>query len=628
MTNLPPAVDASRDTDVVRSTKPALTVGHWRLRMAAGFCILAVATWVMATLLTLGHGFDDSDEGFYLLSYRWWDSNIRTFSGFQYFYGPVFELLGHNIAALRAFRLVTVLGAHVLFGWTFMRWLRLRRPRAADTVLWEVAGAAAIVAGGGMVYCWLPLSPGYNDIALLGALLAGAAVLRAAADADRGTRTPAWVPLCLGALAFVMVMSKWSSSVVTLGVVGVIGIMAVWPRGIRAVGRLALWTVVGGVGTAAAFHLVVIPLTTVLGPMLSVNRLLASGTSSPQALLEMYLQTTWVLVETMITVHWPVLVAAIVAVVARGRVLQPIAAGLVVLGGAISVWRMVDRGDLRGGTENVQHFPVSFLLVASLALVIAIGVLVDRRLGATGSSLRAEGVRGYALLTMVVMLPVAQAAGTGNSIHFLVINGFAAYVAVMIAVLTGIESAPTVARDLVAVAVGGAVALSAITSTDANWSNPYRTPGRAETTNVPSGVPALASVRLDPLLAEQYSSLRRRLEPYVEPAGRAMMGFDGLAGVILALDGRPVGEAWYAGRDPARTAVGIRTECRTGEPWWGERAPILLFNRDVSEIEVETLQGCGLDLATDYRRLDQPKEAIELIVYVPTDEFVPPGRES
>ena len=628
MTNLPPAVDAPPDTDVVRSAKPAQTVGHRRLRVAAVVCILAVATWVLATLLSVGHGFDESDEGFYLLSYRWWDVNIRTFSGSQYFYGPVFELLGHNIAALRAFRLVTILGAHVLFGWTFMRWLRLRRPRAADTVLWEVAGAAAIVAGGGMVYCWLPLSPGYNDLSLLGALLAGAAVLRAAADADRGTRTPAWVPLCLGALAFVMVMSKWSSSMVTLGVVGVIGIMAVWPRGVRAVGRLALWTVVGGVGMAAAFHLVVIPLTTVLGPMLSVNRLLASRTSSPQTLLEMYLQTTWLLVETMITVHWPVIVAAIVAVVARGRVLRPIAAGLVVLGGAISVWRMVDRGDLRGGTVNLEHFPVSFLLVASLALVIAIGVVVDRRLAATGSSLRAEGVRGYAVLAMVAMMPVAQAAGTSNAIYFMVINGFAAYVALMIAVLTGTESAPPAARGLVAVAVGGAVALSAITSTDANWSNPYRTPGRAETTTVPSGVPALASVRLDPLLAEQYSSLRRQLEPYIEPAGRAMMGFDELAGVILALDGRPVGEAWYSGRDRARTATGIRTECRTGEPWWGERAPILLFSRGVSEIEIETLRGCGLDLATDYQQLDQPEETLGLIIYVPTNEFVPTGRDS
>lgn len=68
--------------------------------------------------------------------------------------------------------------------------------------------------------------------------------------------------------------------------------------------------------------------------------------------------------------------------------------------------------------------------------------------------------------------------------------------------------------------------------------------------------------------------------------GRAMMGFDGLAGVVVfALEGRPVGEARYGGRDP--------------------------------------------DFYTDYRLLAPTEDFDELNVYVPAGEnIVPTGGES
>ena len=137
-----------------------------------------------------GHGLDISDEGFYLLSYRWWDINLRTFTGVQYVYGPVFELLGFDIARLRLFRLGTIVVTHAALGFAFMRWLRTRRPEAPATPWWEAAGTAAVVACGGLVYGWLPLSPGYNDVALLGSMLLTAGVLWAAADVQAGRPHP------------------------------------------------------------------------------------------------------------------------------------------------------------------------------------------------------------------------------------------------------------------------------------------------------------------------------------------------------------------------------------------------------------------------------------------------------
>ena len=82
---------------------------------------------------------------------------------------------------LRLFRLLTIVVVHLVFGWSFMRWLRLHRPTAPPTRLWEAAGIAAVVAAGGVACGWLPLSPGYNDVILLGALLAMSLVLSMAA---------------------------------------------------------------------------------------------------------------------------------------------------------------------------------------------------------------------------------------------------------------------------------------------------------------------------------------------------------------------------------------------------------------------------------------------------------------
>ena len=165
-----------------------------RLAAVAAIAGVAAAVWIGAAGLTVGRGFDRTDEGFYLLSYRWWDTNLFTFTGAQYLYGPVFEATGYDIAILRAFRLVTVVATLVVFGWAFMRWLRLRRPDAPPSRVWEIAGVAVIIAGGGMVYSWIPMSPGYNDITALGGLLAAAIVLRIAADVLRGRAAPAWVP--------------------------------------------------------------------------------------------------------------------------------------------------------------------------------------------------------------------------------------------------------------------------------------------------------------------------------------------------------------------------------------------------------------------------------------------------
>ena len=404
----PGARDAGEARDTGEADAPEAPAQVPRpVRIALAGAVLAAGAaatlWITVVALTAGHGLDVSDEGYYLLSYRWWRVNMQTFTGAQYLYGPVFQLVGYDITGLRMVRLLSVVGTHLAFGWAFMRWLRLRRPRAPATRLWEAAGIAVILACGGLVYGWLPLSPGYNDVSLLGALLALAIVLRMATHADRGGRVPAWVPVLFGPVVVAMLLAKWSSSVVTLAVVALAGLAAVAPLGWRQVVRVTAWALAGTVATVLLIQVLVVPLTTAVPEMLATNKLVAAGANSPAALLKVYARTTWDLVKTMVDGHFLVFLAAIVAVVLRGR--AAIVAGVVGAAAlSVSAWRVITDGNYHGGTANLLRYPVGLSVTFAVVLLVAIVVLVDRR-AAVGSALRVEGWRGWTILAAVAAHP-------------------------------------------------------------------------------------------------------------------------------------------------------------------------------------------------------------------------------
>ena len=590
--------------------------------------VAATGTWAVAAALTAGQGLDSTDEGFYLLSYRWWDTDFRTFTGAQFVYGPVFELLGHNIAGLRLVRLLTIIGANVAFGWTFMRWLRLRRPNAAATRWWEAAGTAAIVACGGMNYGWLPLSPGYNDVSLLGALLAAAIVLKAAADVSEGRTIPFWVPLSLGPVALAMLLAKWASSGLTLLVLALVGFAVLVPAGARQMARVATLALAGLALSIVAVQLFIVPLNQALPLMVATNKLVAAGANNPSSLFLMYRLTIADLITRTALAHGLLLITAVAAVALRTRLTSRIVAVLGITTTILSFWILLTAGAFTGGNQNIRTYSVGLTLVLALTLIVALGTLLDRRRPFSNtSSLRRESWRGAAVVAMLLALPLTQAAGTGNPIYYMVFNCLSAWAALIIFVLTGIEGAPQVARALTAATAAGAVVLASAIGTTALWLHPYRAASPSLSTAVVSGVPALRSVRVEPRMAGVYSQLRRELEPYLIPGGGTyMMGFDGMAGIIFALDGRSVGEAWYSGIGRQRTAAGIRAVCHDGKGPWGARPPILLFSRKISGTEIGALKACGLEFARDYRQLGNSTQTAGYRIYVGTAQLTAHGK--
>ena len=577
------------------------------------------AWWILTAGRAANEGFDITDEGYYLLSYRWWDQNPLALTGVQYLYGPIFEWLGYDIVRLRFFRLLTVVVVHLLFGYSFMRWLRGRRPGAPPTKLWELAGMATILAAGGMCYSWLPMSPGYNDVILLGALTLVACVLWMATAVDRGTPVPFWVLIVAGLVIGMMVLAKWTS-VVVIGLIVIAALIVLSGQGLQAVVRGIGFALAGMGVTALVVQLFVVRLNVAVPGIMTVNRFIAETSYSPTALLHVYWSTGLELLGTTLRRHALLLIAAAVAVIGRWPWLRIVAAVLAVAGFVLSVRRVVVDDAAIGGSAHTSDYTVTLLAAVLVALVTALAAVLAGRYGLTRrSALSRENARGWVVLGLLVVLPLVQAFGTNNPLYTIGFNAFAAWAAVMIAVLTGIWAVPVVARVTVGVVTVASLVAVASISYSGMFLHPYRSVGHAELTE-PATLPPLKGVYVQPSAARNYAALEAELRPYLQPTARPILAFDKMAGLVLMLQGKPVGEAWVAPKERNRTAAGIEEVCRHGQPWNPGRPPIILLNRRISDLEIAALRACALDFTADYELLAPPQKTMNLLVFVPRNE--------
>lgn len=596
--------------DHTASVRSAPARPPWLLIGVSAAAVLATLYWAIAVARASGRTFDYADDGFYLLSYRWWNVEYRNFTGVQFLYGPVFSLLGRNVAGLRLFRLGTVLATHAALGWNFARWARLRRPHAPATGWWEAAITLVVVASGGLVYTWLPPSPGYNDVSLLAAL--GLAAIVLAVDRRARLETPVgwWLPALAGVIAVAMLLAKWSSSIVTLAVVALTLVLVLRHRGWAAIARAAAWASGGAVFAVAALA-VVIDLPRFVGDFLEVNRAVGKASNSAGGLLRIYAESVWLSSGrsfTSLTVLVP-LVAGIVVV--TGRHHQRLAAGIVAVGFATAAGALWRSNGLRGSAAHIDHNVLGPVALIASALVIlglprltATATRWRRRRDQATPAAPAATSRNSTLpvVGMLLVLPVTQAAGTGNGIVMMAIVGFGAWACVIVHALTALTAPGLVdlrRATLAACLLLSTLAVPAVIGRSSAWDIPYRSaPARYATAS--TGLAPLDSIRLAPADAALFRELGERLAPWIHPGGRRILAFDEMSGIVFALDGRSVGEPWYSLSDQNRTAAGIAATCSDGPPRW--RQPVIINRRILSQGILDAMATCGIHL-DDYRQL-------------------------
>ena len=369
-------------------------------------------------------------------------------------------------------------------------------------------------------------------------------------------------------------------------------------------------------GSLLLVNALVQPLGPFVSEMTEVNRLVAASTNSPLTLLGMYLRTTVSMgLEAILVAGVALLVAALGLVLQRTRFAR---AGLplVVLGPVAAMFAATPAswGLPGGGAAALRTYVVPLI---ALALVVAVASVAGSRLGdpteAPAAAARPGRAADVAVVTMLVLLPAVQALGTGNALAYLAVNQFACWMALMVAACT-VSGRPPAARALAISATACAVLVAATTGADGLLRHPYRTAAWSEATTAIGGAGPLAPVRVDAPTAERLREVREAVGEH--RPGDPVMAFDEMAGMVVLLDGRSVGEAWYSRLDVDRSTAGIRSVCGQRRPW-GDALPVVIYDHRPRTLDPAVLRGCGVALSRDYTIATVDQGGPPLQVYVP-----------
>lgn len=597
------------------SPDPRATSRTLPVVLGSGVALLTLG-WIVAALLMANRGFDISDEGFYLLSYRWWDSTPRTFTGVQYIYGPVFEVFGYSVPALRVVRLLTILGAHAVLAWSVVTWIQVQPGARRLSAAWARLAGLAIVASGGIVYGWMPLSPSYNDVATLVPIVIMAAVLRSHRAVLLERRLPVLPALAIGPLALLLALAKWSSGALVLVFIGLVAVVSLRWLGAHGWVRYLTFLAVGLVAALVVVDLSIVPLGSLVDNLVTVNRLVASNTNSPVHLLGMYLRTGFQLVGAALALCVPAVVLVAAARLSERTGHQTVtrvalvAAPIVIL----LVASPARLGLVGGGVSRIDRYSAVLVALMLVAAVTAYRSRVDGRDVAGRSAARARAL----LLASLVLVPVVGSAGTGNPIYALAVNGLGCWLAVI--VWWASSMTPSRLLPLAVSTCACVVVVATTTGIDGLLVHPYRAASYSDATARVGGDGKVASQRVSTADAARFAALRDVIGD-ASSAGRPMMAFDELSGLVLMLDAHSVGEAWYSASDHPRSAAGIESACAHGNPW-GDRQPVLLFDREPTPVDTAALARCGLSLTDDFERVAVPGYDPALDVYLPVKGIV------
>jgi hypothetical protein len=547
-------------------------------------------------------GLDLTDESFYLLSYRWWDTNPRTFTGAQYLYGPVFELMGYDVQGLRLLRLAALVLAHGALAQSVAGYLRV-----TGRARWSygVPVRLLLVSLGGISYGWLPQAPGYNDVALLAALLLVAVVLVVASRQVQGAPPPLLALTASGWCLGVLALAKWSAAL-TVGTMFLAAVVVLTWRLWRHLAASLTAVTVGAVAWMFAVQVTVGPWSAILEPMREVNALVTAETNSPLWLIVLYLRTTgWLLLLALLVAALAVLP---VAMLRRRRSSGAVVGGWSLVLAAALPWLLTRELPL-GGPGQAWAFSLS---LTSLTLATVLTALTSKGWGGgDAETSRHARPREWVVLCVLTLAPAAQAFGTGNPLYLLAISGFAFWGAAVLVLISRNDSPEARATTLGYLLT--ASVLIALIATTALLLNPYRSADVSEATTEVTRADTLDGLLLEPTLASDLDSLVERVDAEA-PAESAVYAVDELAGAVLALDRPPAGEAWTSRLDNIRSAAGLRSWCARHPD---APPPVVVADRPLSRIDREALHACGWPFYPSFRVLPSRFGPDDLRVYVP-----------
>ncbi|GAA1926250.1 hypothetical protein [Nocardioides marmoribigeumensis] len=572
-----------------------------------------ICVWVAAVLAMLDRGFDLSDEGYYLLSYEHWRSLTRTHSGNQYVLGPIFNALHESVPALRGFRLVSVLASFSWFAWAFVRWADCRELCQLSR-LGRVNVAVWVVASAGATYAWSPLSPGYNDTAIVASAVIAASILHMV-SVGPGERVRLWPAVACGVAALVLILAKWTAGIVAVVWLASCVIVSLRAGRRAATRRVAFGFFAGLLTSLGALHVAVIHLGEAVPPMLEVNRMLAGENYSPLSLLGLYVQTAARQCAVGALIALPlIVVGGLQRATSKRAPRMGLAIALLGVPATLVLCFPSTAGVPGVGATGLDTLISALAALCAVAAVGTVSLRRSRRMAVRLQDFQPMRLEDSVILWALCGLPLAQAAGSNNPVLYVALAGFPFWVACL-ALQLARSRERALAWTLAASALGWAVTVAAVAGALGTMLAPYRTAGFAEADTSIAGEGPAEGLRVSAAEAARVHRVREALDG-IDVAGRPMIVYDELAGLTWLLGGEPVGEAWFGSDNPRRSAAAVASACQNGNPW-GTRQPVIIFSRTPTRQDLQGLAACDIDLRRNYLQKSVSGWSPVLRVYVP-----------
>ena len=413
----------------------------WLRWVPATFFGLVLARLVWLAWRAASRGVDFTDEGIYLVSYRYYRNPEMVYNGAPAIFGPLFHLVGYSVVSLRRVKIILLVLCGLGLGWATAGFVRRRTTTTSSVaaITRDVAITGFVAIGGFTMYTWLPQSPGFNDLSVLCAMALAATILPVIDGMSSGRR---WLLGAAGAVVAVAFINKWPAGLCMIVVVALALILAL---GWRDAGRAIGWA-------GAGFVLACVLLAVVSGPFFERLRELRSTSeqlSDSLPIWNSYLVPYWrdlVAVAGQVGAKvWLILALgvglAVVVPARRAMVLGAMLAGAVLLALKAS-WHA---GYFRGGDVNAGLSQVALPMLLALAgvvwLIARVAASLPIRAGddnigePVGGAPDFQSSRtGGAALALLIGLAGAQAVGTLNPPLFIAVSSGSLCAAVIVIV--------------------------------------------------------------------------------------------------------------------------------------------------------------------------------------------------
>jgi hypothetical protein len=551
-------------------------IGRGARATLPGLLLFIVAVGAAAFLVAAGRGLDLTDEGFYLLRYRYW-TEWPSVSLFAAYFALPYALSGHDVWAMRTLGFVLLLCAGMWFG----RETSLAIDAVAGRTSREGVFAASIASGAGVwsyYGAWpVPYTPSYNLLTLLCALLALALALRLGRAILLGEGRLGIDAFLLGVVASVGIASKFTSGVLVLAVcLAIIGALG-WRRlGARAWLRSGILVAAGLALNALLLWMADPDLPAQFRRGIEGTLAMLPRDPARELAAVANVDVPKALIASLRTLLWPIVLAvgasAVGAFAKRRSLGDTLAVAILVVGALLDIFMK----------DNRVH---RIVLVTLLVILLAVAALQVVR------NSRANIAQPRALLVAVAIavVPFAYSFGTNNPLlpHM---GGAAIFPSVLAIVLI---RAMWVERAIPTWLFALGMALMSVLPAEflvRQWLDGHYTyrlgaPLAAQTAQLPPN-PGEIDVRVAPALARSVDEYLRLLRESGFVAGEPMIDFTGQAPGMVALSGGvPLGAIWLIGGPMFAGDETARASLRNVDPASLRRAWLLTSRDSFARIE-------------------------------------------